>query len=160
MTFYLKRARRNGVNAFVFEGVNFIARLAALIPPPGMNLRLFFGVFAARHPLRRRIVPVPPDPKKTGVPTAPPRPARMCWADLLKRVFAVDVLKCQDCGARMRIIQKVENPTVDELNLASFVISGQAAAAMKAEKEARAPPRFRWPSRTQELQDPKNTAVQ
>ena len=76
------------------------------------------------------------------------------------RSFAVDVLKCQDCGARMRIIQKVENPTVDELNLASFVISGQAAAAMKADNEARAPPRFRWPSRTQELQDPKNTAVQ
>ena len=160
VTFYLKRARKNGVNALVYEGVALVARLAALIPPPGMNMRVFYGLFAARHPLRSRIVPVPPDPKETGVPTAPPRPARMSWADLMKRVFAVDVLKCQHCDARMRIIKKIDCPTVDELVLAAFVISGQVAAALKAEKEARAPPRFRWPSRTQESQNPKDTAAQ
>ena len=60
----------------------------------------------------------------------------------------------------MHIIKKIDCPTVDELVLAALVISGQVAAAIKAEKEARAPPRFRWPSRTQESQNPKDTAAQ
>jgi hypothetical protein len=158
VTFYLKRARRNGVNALVFDGVSLVARLAALIPPPGMNMRLFYGVFAANHPLRRRILPAVPDPKKTGVATAPPRPARLSWAELLHRVFRVDALQCPECKGRMRIVETIETPTLDDILLASLIISGQAAAAMKAEKEARAPPQFRWPSRTQKPQRPKGTA--
>jgi len=29
---------------------------------------------------------------------------RHAWADLLRRVFAVEVLECPDCGGRMRIL--------------------------------------------------------
>ncbi|MBM3985329.1 MAG: hypothetical protein FJ296_06540 [Planctomycetes bacterium] len=32
------------------------------------------------------------------------RPGRHPWADLLRRVFGVDVLRCPDCGGRRRIV--------------------------------------------------------
>jgi hypothetical protein len=42
------------------------------------------------------------------VPARGPRRLRgsagLCWATLLKRVFAVDVLRCPGCGGRRRIV--------------------------------------------------------
>ena len=35
------------------------------------------------------------------------QPARIAWADLLKRVFAVDVLQCPRCSGRMQIVATV-----------------------------------------------------
>jgi hypothetical protein len=125
LTFYLKRMWKGGVNALVYEPLALIARIATLIPPPGFNLRRFYGIFAPNHPLRPRIVPKPPDPDKTGHPVAPPRPAQMAWADLLKRVFLVDVLRCPDCGGRMRIIATVKDPSIDEALLADLVLNGR-----------------------------------
>ena len=37
---------------------------------------------------------------------------RIAWADLLKRLFEVDVLRCPDCGARMRLIAAITDPNV------------------------------------------------
>ena len=44
-----------------------------------------------------------PDPAKT---------ARMAWADLLKRVFEVDALRCPTCGGRMRVLAAITDPDV------------------------------------------------
>jgi len=35
------------------------------------------------------------------------RRRRYAWAELLKRVFAVDVLQCDHCGGRMRILARL-----------------------------------------------------
>ena len=35
---------------------------------------------------------------------------RYPWADLLRRVFAVEVLECPDCGGRMRILAAILPP--------------------------------------------------
>ncbi len=35
---------------------------------------------------------------------------RYAWADLLRRVFALDVLECPDCGGRMRILAAIHPP--------------------------------------------------
>ena len=42
----------------------------------------------------------------------PQRPVRWRWADLLDRVFAVDVLACPRCGGRMRIFATIDDPPV------------------------------------------------
>ena len=39
-----------------------------------------------------------------------PRPRRVEWAELLRRVFAVDVLQCPRCGARMRLLAVIHAP--------------------------------------------------
>jgi hypothetical protein len=36
----------------------------------------------------------------------------MSWAQPLKRVFAIDIEKCERCGARVRIIATVEDRLV------------------------------------------------
>jgi hypothetical protein len=47
-------------------------------------------------------------PSKAAAPTAKPsRTAatyRLPWADLLNRVFAMDVLSCPSCGGRLQLI--------------------------------------------------------
>ncbi len=36
----------------------------------------------------------------------------MTWAQRLKRVFAIDIEKCEKCGGPVRIIASIEDPDV------------------------------------------------
>jgi hypothetical protein len=36
------------------------------------------------------------------------------WAQLMKRVFLVDVLQCENCGGQMKVIAVVNQPEVIE----------------------------------------------
>ena len=51
-----------------------------------------------------------------GEPADPPASAplsrRWNWAELLQRVFAVDVLACPRCGGHMRVIATIDDPLV------------------------------------------------
>jgi hypothetical protein len=62
-----------------------MARLAALVPRPGLNLTRFHGVFAPNFKHRKRIVPYRPRGKVDN--DKPPAP--MSWMQRLKRVFAM-----------------------------------------------------------------------
>jgi len=128
----LKRAWKGGVRALVFEPVNLIARLAALIPLPYQHARKFFGVFAARHPLRDRVVPKPPTPTPER-PVAPKRPGRMGWADLLRRVWNIDSLRCPWCGGRMYVVAAIRDPDA----IAAIIASVHAARQRQAPARAR-----------------------
>ncbi len=43
-------------------------------------------------------------PPAAGTEAAVPRRRRLAWAELLKRVFAIDVLACPRCGGRTRVL--------------------------------------------------------
>jgi hypothetical protein len=96
----LKRPLRDGRTELAFTPLDFLRRLATLIPPPRSHLTRYHGGLRAQ----------PPSPRAAIVPAActdQPRPTprrRLHWADLLKRVFAVDVLVCDTCGGSMRIL--------------------------------------------------------
>jgi hypothetical protein len=104
----LKRTWKGGVKAIVFEPLDLIARLAALVPAPYLALRRFHGILGPNHHLRPLVVPTPCT--DAPVPVAPKRPGRMSWADLLMRVWAIDALKCPFCGGRMRVIAAIHDP--------------------------------------------------
>jgi Putative transposase len=53
----LKTPYRDGTTHVIFEPLDFLARLAAPVPSPGVNLTRYRGVFAPNHRLRARIVP-------------------------------------------------------------------------------------------------------
>jgi len=53
----LKTPYRDGTTHIVLEPLDFIARLAALVPPPRVHLTRFHGVFAAHAALRAAITP-------------------------------------------------------------------------------------------------------
>ena len=116
-----------GVTHLVLEPLDFLRRLAALVPPPGLHMVRYHGVLANRAKLRARLPPPPPRPLPEGVespasreiprPDAPPDPARvprtsLSWAQLLLRVFFVDALVCTKCGGRMTVIALLTDPLV------------------------------------------------
>ena len=122
----LKRPRR-GVTELVFEPVNFVARLAALVAPPRWPMVRFWGALSPASPIRAAAIPPPPDPKKTKRPIAPKRPQRMRRDELLERVFLVDATLCP-CGGRLALVRLVRDPDVIEAILAAITLTNQAPA--------------------------------
>ena len=55
--YMLKTPYRDGTTHVIFEPLDFIARLAALVPLPRLNLTRFHGVFTPNSPDRARITP-------------------------------------------------------------------------------------------------------
>ena len=56
-------------------------------------------------------IEAPPDPERPARMGPPGTPRRLSWAELMRRVFVVDVLKCPNCGGRMRILAAIRDPT-------------------------------------------------
>jgi hypothetical protein len=55
--YQLKTPYRDGATHVIFEPLDFIAKLAALVPKPGTNLTRFHGVFAPNSKFRVRVTP-------------------------------------------------------------------------------------------------------
>jgi len=53
----LKTPYRDGTTHVIFEPLDFIARLAALVPKPRVNLTRYHGVFAPNSHLRAQVTP-------------------------------------------------------------------------------------------------------
>ena len=53
----LKTPYRDGTTHVIFEPLDFMARLAALVPKPRVNLTRFHGVFAPNNHLRAQVTP-------------------------------------------------------------------------------------------------------
>lgn len=61
------------------------------------------------------------------------RPRRIAWADLLKRVFEVDALRCPDCGGRMRLIAPITEAIVAQRILESLLLPSRAPPLSRVE---------------------------
>lgn len=128
----LKRPYRDGSTHVLFEPMVFLERLAALVPRPRVHLVTYHGVLAPASPARALVVPEVGEVRAArreahGCGTAsedeakvddgeaerrfrPPRYYR--WADLIKRVFEVDVLVCEHCGGPRRVLTFLTDPPV------------------------------------------------
>ena len=103
----------------IFEPLDFIAKLAALVPKPRVNLTRFHGVFAPNSKHRIQVTPAKRGKgKKTNATdepsdqTATERYAAMTWAQRLKRVFNIDIETCPECGGTVKVIACIEDPVV------------------------------------------------
>ncbi len=59
----------------------------------------------------------------------------MQWMQRLKRLFAIDIETCPDCGGQLRVIACIEDPP-----LIAKILGHIQARAATAGAEARAPP--------------------
>ena len=101
----LKSAWRDGTTHIVLSPLEFMQRLAALVPRPRLHLIRFHGVLAPNAGLRAAIVPGRAEhTSERADEHAHGAPARMGWARLLKRVFDIDVEHCAHCGGDLKII--------------------------------------------------------
>ena len=96
--YQLKTPYRDGTTHVIFEPLDFIARLAALVPKPRVNLTRFHGVFAPNSKYRARVTPARRGKggqraatDDVDEPTLAERRAAMSWAQRLKRVFGIDM---------------------------------------------------------------------
>lgn len=117
--YQLKTLYRDGTTRVIFEPLDFIARLAALVPKPRVNLTRFHGVFAPNSKHRALVIPAKPsksskakaaDEAQDRSPAE--RRASMSWAQRLKRVFNIDIETCSECGGAMKVIACIEDPVV------------------------------------------------
>ncbi len=95
----LKTPYRDDTTHLVMSPLEFLQRLAALVPRPRLHLIRFHGVLAPNAALRSQIVPgeadqVPNTADGDGDLSSASTRARMSWAQLLKRVFAIDLTTC------------------------------------------------------------------
>jgi hypothetical protein len=115
----LKTPYRDGTTHVIFEPMDFIARLVALVPKPRVNLTRFHGVFAPNSAHRAQVTPAKRGKGNKARPADAPEDttpaecrAAMTWAQRLKRVFNIDIETCNSCGGRVKIIACIEDPVV------------------------------------------------
>ena len=120
--------------------LEFMQRLAALVPRPRLHLIRFgvritslrevsgpplreHGVLAPNAKLRAMVVPQGPNdgaeaaqPAECTPNCAHPRPVRLSWARLLKRVFDLDLEHCPNCGGELKLIAAIlEAPVIEKI---------------------------------------------
>ena len=140
----LARPWRDGTTHVRFNPCDFLGRLAVLVPRPRVNLIFYHGVLGARSAWRRAIVPAAAGAAREAPAATPDPPAdagttprRRQWADLMRRSFQFDVLACDRCGGRLRLIARIYQAAV----LARILTHLGVPAALPTPLPARPPPR-------------------
>ena len=122
----LKTPWRDGTTHLVMSPLEFMQRLAALVPRPRLHLIRFHGVLAPNAKLRAQVVPQEPEEPEPPTQVATPaeceatyshhRPVRLSWAKLLKRALEIDMEHCPNCGAELKIIAAIlQQPMIEKI---------------------------------------------
>jgi hypothetical protein len=112
----LKKPFADGTVAIDMDPLSLLCRLAAAVPAPRVNMIRYAGVLAANAKLRPLVVRRATRAAATEDDEAPaadeerPRTRYWAWAELLKRTFAVDVLECDKCHGRLKLLAVVTEP--------------------------------------------------
>ena len=111
LSFALKTPWSDGTTHLLLSPFELLEKLAALIPPPRLNLIRYHGILAPSARGRAKVVAGGGnEPKAQSDSTHQPCPHRLSWCQLLARVFSIDVTECPDCGGQMKIIAALTDP--------------------------------------------------
>lgn len=145
--YQLKTPYRDGTTHVLFEPLDFMAKLAALIPRARVNLTRFHGVLAPNSQHRSQVTPAKRgkgsgESVEKGESTEDQNKHKpMSWAQRLKRVFAIDITVCSQCGGVVRVVASIEDPQVIKRILRH--LENKAASLVQShcmEEQPRAPP--------------------
>jgi hypothetical protein len=101
----------------------------------------YHGQFAPQGRWRDQVVISPRKRKKAGCPTGPDdQRKRLRWAELLRRAFLFDVLRCHRCGGRRELIAVIKDSRTVTRILDHVGIKSIAPSF----KSARGPPQQHW----------------
>jgi hypothetical protein len=150
----MKKPWRDGTRAIVLPPLDLIARLCAMVPPPGVHMIRFHGVFAGHAADRADVVPRP-EAEASAAPTkqlalagigeqedvdGEQAPSRKPWAWLLRHVFKIDVNVCPLCEGRMRWLEIATTPDDIARLLAREGLGPRPPPPPRARRRRRRPP--------------------
>jgi len=135
-----------------WTGVEFVRRLAALIPPPRKHMVRYYGALGPRSALRRAVGSATRG-RATGaeleagyvvtVLGAVARAARQAlrasarsWAACVRRIFEVDPVLCVKCGGEMKLVAII----IDDGELDRVLAHQGWPVSWPKTRPARAPP--------------------
>ncbi len=125
----------------ILSPMELLEKLAALVPPPRINLVRYHGVLGPNAKDRDKIVPAG---KRAGETSSDedgsPRKYRLSWSALLARVFQIDVTTCPNCGERLRIVAALTDPS----SIRQYLKGTGKSAEVPILAPARAPPQADW----------------
>ena len=110
----LKTEWMDGTTHVVFEPLELVEKLAAAIARPQVNQIVYHGVLAPHSKWRKAVVAYgrPSKTSEGGPEENRERPDNYKWAELMRRTFDVDVMRCEKCGGKMELISMIEDPDV------------------------------------------------
>jgi hypothetical protein len=145
--YQLKTPYSDGTTHVIFEPLDFMAKLAALVPKPRANFTRYHGVLAPNSKHRIYVTPAKRgkgNTQKQGVKDEESALVgchqSMTWAERLKRVFNIDITICSRCGGAVSIIACIEDSAVINKILAHLVAKSGAPAVVSQLPEPRASP--------------------
>ena len=163
--YQLKTPYSDGTTHIIFEPLDFmyrmygmprahgcagavIAKLAALVPKPRVNLTRFHGVFAPNSNHRVDVTPAKRGKGSTHHEnedkTSEQRHQAMTWAQRLKRVLNIDVSVCPKCGGEAKVIACIEDQAVIDKILGHLQVKGALPPPPELLPATRASPDLDW----------------
>jgi hypothetical protein len=120
LQYRMKTPWKDGTTHIVLQPLDFMARLASLVPKPRANLVRYHGLFGSNAKERSLITPAGRRTRAAaqaaGADKETQTPARrrqaLTWAQRLARVFSIDVNQCEHCGGKLRIVATIEDPAL------------------------------------------------
>ncbi|MDO8349366.1 MAG: transposase [Planctomycetota bacterium] len=160
VAYSVKKKWKDGTTAVVMTPQVLMERLCALVPRPWRHLVTYHGAFAPAAGIRPFVVPqvveenVAGDEGEAGgevargavlrriVPHAPGKRRRggrrrYPWAELMRRVFLIDVLVCPRCGGPRRLLAAIHDPAAIRRVLGAMGLVAEVPVLCPA----RSPPR-------------------
>ena len=117
--YQLKTPYQDGTTHVFLTPLDFIGKLAALVPVPRLNLTRFYGVFAPNAKVRAEVTASqrgknsPRLAEHLKDSDKPYHARSMSWAQRLKRVFNIDITVCEACEkTNVKIITCITDPAV------------------------------------------------
>jgi hypothetical protein len=126
LVYQLKKIYDDGTDRILFSPLEFIEKLSALVPPPKHHLVRYHGILAPHSKFRPLVVPnkvteeekkddpSPSSPPDTPSPDTGTKTKRLTWAQLLQRVFDIDIRHCPQCGGEMKAIAAITEKAIIE----------------------------------------------
>ncbi|MBI2440409.1 MAG: transposase [Lentisphaerae bacterium] len=109
LVYKLKKPYQDGTEYLLFSPEELLEKLAALVPLPRVHLIRFHGALAPHAKIRAKVIPKH-DVKNSPSTGHSSHAGRMSWAQLLQRVFHIDVETCGRCGGKTKIIAAILQP--------------------------------------------------
>jgi hypothetical protein len=97
------RHGQNGAELETMDYLEFIARVTSHIPDKGQVMVRYYGLYANAHRGKVRKADCVPVALGMIEEELPPIPAKG-WAEMIRKVYEADPLRCPRCGGRMRVV--------------------------------------------------------